>query len=636
MGQGSTVATAETPTARYRGLADRHGARLADAERDSSRLATARGVTFVAILGLLVLVDVLDGTAARASFLAAALLSAAFAVLVGRHRRARARALRHGTFRSLALEGSLRLKRDWEKLETILPGAERIEEPPDPEHPYSQDLHIDGRASLMRLAGPVASESGRRTLRRWFLETDGPQARIRRAEAAAELAPDLEFRMELACLGRLAGAEDPEALDALLEWARRPRTSGTGRGLRIAAWGVPVSTVVLGGLHAFGVLPALWVLPFVAQVWWMRRASRRIAGDLVLVERGAPAARSRGPQLRLVESAAWEADLLLDVKKRLVVSGEPLHRRLQRLGRLVDLAESRRNLVFQALNPLLLLEVQLGLALDDWRARSGRYLDVWLSTLGEVEALGALASLAHDHPDWTFPTDVAGPSEGVEPVLRARRLGHPLLVPGECVRNDVEVGPPGTFLLVTGSNMSGKSTLLRAIGANVVLAGAGGPVCAEALELPRVRLHTSMTVNDSLEEGVSRFMAELLRIRSIVRAARNVQDGSAPVLYLLDELLQGTNSAERKVAAQAIVRHLLDGGALGALTTHDLTLHEASDLAQRARPWHFRESVGQDEGRTVLDFDYELRPGLATTTNALKLLEAVGLGASFDEEGVVR
>ena len=634
MGQGSTVAADETPAARYRTLAARHGTRLAEAERASSKLATARGATFVAILGFLFLVDVLDGPSALASFLAAALLTAAVAVLVGRHRRARARALRHETLRSLALEGSLRLARDWERLDTILPLAERPEEPADPDHPYSQDLHIGGRASLMRLAGPLASESGRRTLRRWFLEPDGRQYRELRAKAAAELSSDLAFRMELACLGRLAGSEDPEALDALLEWARRPRTSGATRRLRVTAWGLPASTLVLGGLHFVGVLPALWVLPLVAQIWWMRRASRRIASDVALVERGAPAARSRGPQLRLIENADWEAELLLDVKKRLLVSGEPLHSRLQRLGRLVDLAESRRNLVFQALNPLLLLEVHLGFALDDWRGRFGSHLGVWLSTLGEVEALGALASLAHDHPDWTFPSGPAG-AEGVGPMLRARRLGHPLLAPDECVRNDVEVGPPGTFLLVTGSNMSGKSTLLRAIGTNVVLAAAGGPVCAEALELPRIRLHTSMTVNDSLEEGVSRFMAELLRVRSIVRAARDVPQGGVPVLYLLDELLQGTNSAERKVAARAILRHLLDGGALGALTTHDLTLHEAPDLAQRARPWHFRESVTQGDEGTVLDFDYQLRPGLATTSNALKLLEAVGLGAPRDKGGAI-
>jgi DNA mismatch repair ATPase MutS len=208
-------------------------------------------------------------------------------------------------------------------------------------------------------------------------------------------------------------------------------------------------------------------------------------------------------------------------------------------------------------------------------------------------------------------------------------LGHPLLEPGECVRNDVEVGPPDTFLLVTGSNMSGKSTLLRAIGANVVLAGAGGPVCAVSLELPRVRLHTCMTVTDSLEDGVSRFMAELLRVRSIVRAAR---EPSVPALYLLDELLQGTNTAERRVAAQAILRHLLDAGAIGALTTHDLTLHEAPDLAPRARAWHFRESVEQGDGGTRLHFDYLLRSGLATTRNALKLLEAVGLGSERPAE----
>jgi DNA mismatch repair ATPase MutS len=381
--------------------------------------------------------------------------------------------------------------------------------------------------------------------------------------------------------------------------------------------------VTLGALHVVGALPALWLAPLLGQFWLLRRVTRRLESDLAGVTGGTPALRSLGPKLRLVERTDWEAEFLRDAARRLDVSDEPAHRRLERLGRLVDIVESRRNLFYQAANPLFLLDAHLGVALDRWRATSGGHVVAWSAALGEVDAVSALACLAHDHPDWTFPENVEA-SEPTGPVLRARGLGHPLLDPRECVRNDVEVGPPGTFLLVTGSNMSGKSTLLRAIGANVVLASAGGPVCAESLELPPIRLHTSMTVNDSLEDGVSRFMAELLRVRSIVGAAR--EPSEAPVLYLLDELLQGTNTAERRVAAQAILRHLLDAGAVGALTTHDLTLHEAPDLAPRARAWHFRESVEEGGGETRLDFDYRLRSGLATTRNALKLLEAVGLG----------
>ncbi|HZD04266.1 MAG TPA: hypothetical protein VE173_05090, partial [Longimicrobiales bacterium] len=508
--------------------------------------------------------------------------------------------------------------------------GEGREDPPSGDHPYASDLHVEGNASLRRLAGPVTSEAGRRTLRRWLLEPADPTGVRLRQEAVAELAGDLDFRMELTVRGRLAGDAPRGALDDLVGWARGRPALLEDSVVRVAVWTLPPLTLVLVTFQILGSLPALWILPFVLQLLVLRRSGRRLGGDLLRAAHGAPALRSHGPQLRLVEEARRGAELLRELARRLDVTDEPAHVRLDRLSRLADVAESRHNLVYQMLNPVLLLDVYLGLALDRWRRRSGSHVEGWLEALGEVEALGALACLAHDHPDWSFPTWSEGSEETV---LRARALGHPLLPPETCVRNDVEVGPPGTFLLVTGSNMSGKSTLLRALGANAVLAGAGGPVCATSFDVPPVRLHTSMLVVESLEEGVSRFMAELLRVRSIVMAARAEGPGTPPVLYLLDEVLQGTNTAERRVAARAILRHLLAAGALGAVTTHDLTLHAAPDLQQRARARHFRESVEQVDGGTRLTFDYVLRPGLATTRNALKLLEAVGLGGEAARAG---
>jgi DNA mismatch repair ATPase MutS len=243
--------------------------------------------------------------------------------------------------------------------------------------------------------------------------------------------------------------------------------------------------------------------------------------------------------------------------------------------------------------------------------------------LGEWETLSALATLAHDHPDWAYPTFAT--DGAVE--LKGNALGHPLIPPSECVRNDVSVGPPGTFLFVTGSNMSGKSTLLRALGTNAVLAAAGAPVCAASLRLPPVRVYTSMRIEDSLEEGISLFMAELLRIKQVVEAAASTDGAGRPVLYLIDEILHGTNTAERRIAARGVVRHLLGSGAIGAVSSHDLTLAEAPEIESAAQAVHFREEVGSaDDAGAVLTFDFKLREGVATTRNALKLLEAVGLG----------
>jgi DNA mismatch repair ATPase MutS len=215
-------------------------------------------------------------------------------------------------------------------------------------------------------------------------------------------------------------------------------------------------------------------------------------------------------------------------------------------------------------------------------------------------------------------------------MVLGRDLGHPLLPQDACVRNEVEVGPPGTFLFVTGSNMSGKSTLLRALGLNVILAQAGAPVCARTMELDPLRVQTSMRTADSLSEGVSQYMAELNRIRQVVDASR--WNGGPPVLFLLDEPLQGTNEAERRVAVQTILGHLLDAGSIGAVATHDLQLDETKRLEAAADPVHLVGTVREGEDGPLLAFDYLLKPGRATSTNALALLRAVGLGGQGEIE----
>src|SRR5690606_5426398 len=235
--------------------------------------------------------------------------------------------------------------------------------------------------------------------------------------------------------------------------------------------------------------------------------------------------------------------------------------------------------------------------------------------------LAALATLAHDEPEWTFP-EIA--EEG-PPLVRAEALGHPMLPDATRVANDVVVGPPGTVLLITGSNMSGKSTLLRSIGTNVVLALAGAPVCARSLRLPVLSLQTSIRVADSVVQGVSYFMAQLQRIKQIVSAADGAAAGGPPVCYLLDEILQGTNTAERRIAATRVIRHLVDSGAVGAVTTHDLELADEPPLRAALVPVHFTETVAEVDGHMRMSFDYRLRPGVATSTNALALMRMVGL-----------
>jgi hypothetical protein len=569
--------------------------------------------------------DVMPPQASRVTFWGAVLLTLVFIGQIVVHRRVRRAERWESTLASLAREGVCRLDSDWSGLASALPAAEGAAEQEPADHPYAADLNVLGRMSLARLAGPVTSERGRAILRSWLLEADEIPAVEARQGAVRELAGSPELRTTFSALGRLDGPASLEGLERFFTWAEGETWSTSRRWLQLSAWGLPPILVLgLVGYFAYGWLP-WWIAPAVAHFVILRRNAphlRRAFSESVL---GGPPLKALVPQLDLLGGLDWSDPTLMALGGRLGRGENSALIHLERLSRLLDSVESRRNAFYATAAPLLLLDVHLGVALDRWRARHGAAARDWLEALGEWEALSALATLAYDHPDWAFPRFVAGGA----PELTARGLGHPLLPPVECVRNDVSVGPQGTFLFVTGSNMSGKSTLLRALGANAVLAGTGAPVCAEALSLPPVRVHTSMRIEDSLGEGISLFMAELLRIKGVVDAASAAKGTGRPVLYLLDEILHGTNTAERRIAARGVVRHLLASDAIGAVSSHDLTLAEAPDLSAAGHAVHFREEVGGGIGpgaSATLTFDYRLREGLATTRNALKLLDAVGLG----------
>ncbi len=623
------------PGAEYLRREAEHTAEVERARRASLRIGTVRVVTFLAAGAALVLADPWTGAAERAAQAVAFVLGVAFLFEISVHRRVRRRQRWHETLRGLAREGTLRLTRNWSELDQALPASERgdttAEGPRRPterrhsqsDHPSARDLDILGQASLLRLLGPVTSERGRATLRGWLLDPFEPQASSERQAGVRELAPEVELREAVAAHGRLNTPEDAGALEPFLAWAETP--PWLPGWAHVSAWMLPATLVLLVVGQVVLGWPPFWIVPALAQIVVLRRLRSRVHEELGMVEASGASLDAYVAQIEQVESGQWTAPYLLRIREALGGQATPASGELRRLARWVDTLSSRDNLVYAMAAPVLLLDLHLGVALDGWRRRSGAAARGWLDALGRWEALSALATAAHDHPDWCFPTFAA--ANAGPPVVRARALGHPLLVPAACVRNDVEVGPPGGFLLVTGSNMSGKSTLLRAIGANVVLAGAGGPACAASLEVPHVRVRTTMRVEDSVTQGVSLFMAELLRIRDVIAAVDETAEEGPPVLYLLDEILHGTNTAERQVAARAVIRHLVASGAIGAVSTHDLTLAESPELQASAVAVHFREDVEPGEnGRPRLTFDYLLRPGLATTRNALKLLDAVGLG----------
>jgi hypothetical protein len=592
----------------------------------SSRISTLRLLSFLGAFAALTVRGFVGAAWGTFALILFAVLALLFFGLVLYQRVVRERLRRLQAQVALNREGPLRLARDWE----ALPPVRRSDAPAG--HGYAADLDVAGHGSLLHLLGTTATVPGRATLTAWLLSPASPEVVRDRQGAVAELASRADFRDDLAVEGRLMVEDRPEALRALLAWASEESWLLLRAGTLLAALLLPLPTLSLAA-YDFLVpgVPAWWAFPLAAQLLLVRAHRRRIHADFRRVASGESGIRGYAPLLARIEREEPEAPLLQSLVT-LLAAGEapdPAHVQLARLVRLVDLAEARHSWLHPILDLLFHWDIHVHRALERWRVRWGADLTKWLDAMGEVDALCALATLLNDHPDWCLPHFHS------TSILRGRALGHPLLPSGRCVRNDIEVGPPGTFLLVTGSNMSGKSTLLRAIGANVALAQAGGPVCASELHLPAVTLWTSMRVVDSLKDGVSQFMVELQRLRQVVEAAKAPDsERTPPLLYLLDEVLQGTNSSERRVVARTVLRHLVAEGTLGVVSTHDLTLADASDLRERARAVHFRETVGgPEEGAPPLTFDYRLRPGLVPATNAVRLMEMIGMELRGDPDG---
>ncbi len=589
------------------------------AEALQTRLRTVshlRIAAFLLFAAPLLLLETLD----RARWLPAMGLATlgllVFAVLVARHR-----ALRKGREDALlsariAQEGEARLDRRWEGL----PPPPLLEASRD--HPFAQDLDLVGHGSLAHLLGRVHTAPGREALRRLLLDPPGPPSELlARQDAVCALVPHVAFREELERLARgVRGEELPDGADSFVRWVTArplaPEMRGPLLAARLLAVYTPLSTA--GWILGWGV-PALAPVAGVAAAFLLQLATgSRIHARLSAAEAGEGGVRRWGLLLRHLEELPTGASRLDTLREAIRVPDPGAADALRALLRILDWGAVRFSAFAHVhLVALFAWDLHILAWLERWQGRHGPAVEGWIRALGEAEALVSLAGLAYDHPDWCRPTFDSPEGEG----LRAEGLGHPLLHPERCVRNGLELPGPGRLLLVTGSNMSGKTTFLRSVGTNQVLALAGGPVCATSFRTRVLVPWTTMAVRDSLTEGVSFYLAELQRLRRVVQAAE-----SSPVLYLLDEILQGTNSEERRTAARIVLKRLLDTGAVGVVTTHDLTLADTPTLRSGSVDVHFREDVHEVDGRRTLTFDHRLRPGPATTRNALLLLEMVGLG----------
>jgi hypothetical protein len=594
----------------------------------SSRISNFRGLSFgVALIALLVAAF---GHGSPVAIALSVLGTIAFGVLVVWHARVFADEDLAWRWWRVNQNAEARCKEAWRELPDD--GVEFVRV----DHPYAADLDVFGPGSLFQLMSVAHTPQGKRTLAAFLGSATSLEAIAERQAAARALAPELELRQELEALSlgtarapheQVAGKKsNVRDLEALLEWAEsEPRLSKKP----LLVWGARLLPPLLfAGLFAsmlFDLSPFLWGVPLLAQMLLTGQAAGEAGRVFNIVSATQGAFTRFKPTFARLESTSFASPLLLALKNTLISGGRPASAQMRRFERALGWFELRHNgMVYPLVTLFTLWDIHSVVALERWQSETGKSLRSWFEALGQWEALSSLAGLAYDNPEFTFPEVVAEPVQ-----FDARGLGHPLISPDVRVSNDVALTGPGQALLVTGSNMSGKSTLLRAMGVGAVMALAGAPVCAEQLRIGLFSVHTSMRISDSLSAGVSHFYAELKKLHSTLVASGAGQ----PVFFLLDEILHGTNSEERQIGARWILAELIRAGSLGAVSTHDLGLCQLPQpLSTHVQSVHFRESV-QDGKMT---FDYRLRRGPVTGGNALRLMRSLGLDVPLPDTEAAR
>ena len=600
------------PRAVYEQRLDQRRATLADEERRDSTVSNWRLAVFLSAVVLAVFVFVLDWL--HPAWLGVPL--AAFGVLVVLHDRVVRR-------RDLAQDAVKYYEHALSRLDNSWIGngnqtADFVGE----DHPYAADLDLFGEGSLFELLCTARTRAGEQTLARWLTEPAPFEEVRQRQEAVEDLRLRLDLREDLALLG--GGVRSEVSPETLAQWGTAAPVFSPDRVvfIRLAAWilGVITPTALLAwGISTF--VPsfplAVSIVPFLglALVEWLiyKLYNKQVQQVMLTTDRPERDLRVLAVVLARLESESFSAPRLTALQEELRVEGQTAAQAIERLARLVMWLDSQRNAFFAPLGLMLMWGIHFTLRIEDWRRQAGGKIPGWLDAVSELEALCSLAGYAYDHPRDPFP-ELADKG----PVLVAEGLGHPLLRDEDCVRNSLALGRGEVqILIVSGSNMSGKTTLMRFVGVNAVLAQAGAPVRATSLRLSPLSIGATIRIQDSLLAGRSRFYEEIKRLKQLMSLAE--QD--RPLLFLMDEVLHGTNSHDRRIGAAALLRQFLDAGALGLVTTHDLALAETEEGLEQIRNMHFVDHVKDGE----LIFDYKLRPGVVQRSNAIELMRAVGL-----------
>ena len=486
------------------------------------------------------------------------------------------------------------------------------EEFTEPYHPYHIDLDIFGKHSVFQLINRTSTRFGRQLLAQWLSRPEDKATILKRQEAVKELGPKIDFRQEIQAHGRSAQGEKAETKH-LLGWIQEPSTILKNRLYKVLCWLLPVGTTASIVLASFEVIPTGLPMLFVtANIIVLATVFQRAKDIYQKTISSNQVLKAFEEQIALIEQSDFDSPYLQDLKSRFVHDQVKASQVIKKLQYILDNFHNRLNLMYHIFNLLFILDVYWILQAEKWKENTKADIEAWFEAIGEWECLASMGAFHFAKPDYAFPEISDRPF-----TVEGEGVGHPLIKDKSRVNNSFDFSGKGGICLITGSNMSGKSTFLRTVGVNAVLALMGAPACASQFTVSYLQVFTSMRTQDDLEESVSSFYAELKRLKQLLGAI----DGETPVLFMVDEVLKGTNSEDRHKGAIALIKQLNKQHAFGFVSTHDIGLGNITNELKGVKNYSFNSVITGDE----IIFDYTLTEGICKSFNATKLMQKMGI-----------
>ncbi|KYG77607.1 hypothetical protein AWW68_02210 [Roseivirga spongicola] len=482
-----------------------------------------------------------------------------------------------------------------------------------PSHPYHMDLDIFGKHSLYQLINRTSSVFGKQILANWLSNHAPKNEILKRQEAIKELTSQLDLRQEFQAQGMAEEKPNKDSIKTLFNWLKEEQSTKNRSVYKVLMALLSVATITSIVLAYFSVVAiGLPILLIFINIGVLSTLFQKLLAITRQTENGYKSLRSLKAQIELIENAEVKSTVLQELKSPLSNGNKKASKLLQELSGILDNLQNRANVLYQLLNAILLLDIFWYLKINKWKEENEANLEEWFEVIGTIDTLMSIAGFAFSNPDYQYSEIADTPH-----TIRAEELGHPLINSNKRVSNNFDFSGKGGVCLITGSNMSGKSTFLRTVGINCVLGLMGAPVCAKSMQVGELKVFTSMRTQDDLEESVSSFYAELKRLKQLIGQIDEVR----PTLFMIDEVLKGTNSDDRHKGATALIKQLNKTNAFGFVSTHDIVLGNMTNELAGVKNYSFNSTITGNE----IHFNYKLTPGLCKSFNATKLMQLMGI-----------